>query len=102
MVSSFFSLVAIDEERFNLDDLLEARVQIEIPVGRGIPTSCIDKVGDLQRPPTHSGLGGEQPNEMWLLQRKRGPESDSNRPSGSSNRQLSFSGQDWAGVETPA
>lgn len=45
-----FSLVAIDEETFNLDDLVEAKIKIEIPVGKGIPTSRIVKVGDLQRP----------------------------------------------------
>ena len=76
-----FSLVAIDEETFNLDD--EAKIQIEIPVGKGIPTSRIVKVGDLQRPvsfrpiPVSAGTRVGQPNEMRLLQRKRkrGPES---------------------------
>lgn len=78
-----FSLVAIDEETFNLDDLVEAKIQIEIPVGKGIPTSRIVKVGDLQRPvsfrpiPVSAGTRVGQPNEMRLLQRKRkrGPES---------------------------
>jgi len=38
-VSSFFSLVAINEETLNLDDLVEKKVHMEIPVGKGIPTS---------------------------------------------------------------
>ena len=78
-----FSLVAIDEETFNLDDLVEAKIKIETPVGKGIPTSRIVKVGDLQRPvyfrpiPVSAGTRVGQPNEMRLLQRKRkrGPES---------------------------
>lgn len=71
-----FSLVAIDEETFNLDDLVEAKMKIEIPVGKGIPTSRIVKVGDLQRPvyfrpiPVSAGTRVGQPNEMRLLQRK--------------------------------
>lgn len=86
MVSS--SLVAIDEETFNLDDLVEAKMKIEIPVGKGIPTSRIVKVGDLQRPvyfqpiPVSAGTRVGQQNEMRLLQRKTGkdPKRESPRP----------------------
>jgi len=34
-----FSLVAINEETLTLDDLVEKKVHMEIPVGKGIPTS---------------------------------------------------------------
>lgn len=71
-----FSLVAIDEKTFNLDDLVEAKMKIEIPAGKGIPRSRIVKVGDLQRPvdfrpiPVSAGTRVGQPNEMRLLQGK--------------------------------
>lgn len=63
MSSLLQALVAINEETFNLDDLVEARIHIEIPVGKGIPTSralikcVIFPVGLF---PTHSGFGGDE------------------------------------------
>lgn len=77
MVSSLLqALVAINEETFNLDDLVEARMNIEIPVGKGIPTSralikCVIFPVYFRPILVSAGTRVGQPNEMWLLQRKR-------------------------------
>ena len=70
-----FSLVAINEETFNLDDLVEDKVHIEILVGKGIPTSralirwVIFKGRLVYFRPIQVSAGTRvgQPNEMWLL-----------------------------------